>query len=108
MAVTIVRGNVTPAANTVTDLITVPAGMLMGGSILIKNKESVARRYTVSVAAGGAAAAATQNVCTNKTVPAGKSVSYTIPKMLIGGDKVRVSTDGAQVNFSIQGAAQTQ
>lgn len=108
MAVTIVRGNVTPAPNTVTDLFTVPAGVFMGGTIVVKSRESVIRRYTISVAQGGVATNESQNVCKNRTVPAGKTVAYDIPTLLRGGDKVRVSTDGTAINFSIQQAVQVQ
>lgn len=108
MTVTIVRGIAAPAVGVVGDLITVPAGLVMGGVlVLIKNWDAVARHYTISVAVGGGATAVTQNVCTNRTIPPGKTIGYAMPLRLKGGDKIRVMSDGV-VTFTTQQAAQSQ
>lgn len=90
-----------------TDLFTMPAGVSMQGCIvLVKNTETVARRYTIAIAQGGGAYAVGQNICTGQAVPAGRTIGYPIPMLLRAGDKCRVSSDGTAVNFSTQSAAQ--
>lgn len=107
MAVTIVKGNVTPSPGVMTDLFTVPASVSMQGCIvLVKNTGTVAQRYTIAIAQGGGAYAVGQNICTNQAVPAGKTIAYPISMLLQAGDKCRVSSDGTTVNFATQSVAQ--
>lgn len=106
MAFTVVQANITPTANTVTDLFTVPAGKKMAGvTIMIANTGTADQVFSVAMAPAGAADDPKHYYCTNMKVLTGTMVPFTLPAAMQGGDKVRVKTDGSAVNFAVFSSA---
>lgn len=95
-----ILGQVSPAATTVTDLYTVPAGKSSAVStIVVCNRAATAATFRISVAAAGAADATSQYIFFDQALDANSTYTATIGVTLATTDKIRVYTSTA--NFSI-------
>lgn len=86
---------VSPAADTVTLLATIPAGYTkQGAAIHVMNAGSADVLCQCYMAMQGATHAATQAVGPKFVVPPNQSMTCNIPLTMTGGDVIRVWTDG--------------
>lgn len=93
----IIQERVTPAANTPTNLFTMPSGKVGQPPIIINNTDTSDHTVQVFMAMQGHTHAATQAVCPPILVRAGAIVTYGMPILVNSGDVVRVTTDGDSV-----------
>ena len=104
MALETTLAQVNPAATTLTDAYTVPAGKRAAAYVIVANRTSTAATYRISLAIAGAADSNEQYVVYDSSVS-------TIPQAtrrlaLAAGDVVRVYASAANLSFSVNGIEQ--
>lgn len=100
IAAPLLQANVVPTANTVTDLVAIPAGRYLSGpSFMVNNQGANDQYFSVAIAPLGAADAAGQYILKDVQIQAGQSMPVTLPALLQATDKIRVKTDGSSVAF---------
>lgn len=100
----IYHNQITPAANTLTPVVTMPASRVMQNPLItITNFDTVPRWFSLAIAVGGAADAPGQYHCLMQRIePGGSPVPYVFPGVTLeGGDVIRCKTDSAAMNFQI-------
>lgn len=87
--------SISPNANTVTALITVPSGSFVppGTPIFVTNTDTSDKTFQCFFALAGATHAATQAIGRPQTVQAGQTIVYPVPVLMAGGDVLRISHD---------------
>lgn len=101
-------GQALPAANTLTDLYTVPANTNASCSSLnVSNQTANAIAFRVSVAVAGAVDARKQYLYYDAVLPANLTVVLVNGISLGPGDVVRVQTDTLNVSFNLFGVEVT-
>lgn len=93
-----------PAANTLTDLYTVPAATsTAASSIFVCNRDTAATTFRISVAIAGAADAVAQYLYYDLPIKANDTFVATVGITLATTDKIRVYAGGSLVTFSLFG-----
>ena len=94
-----------PAATTLTDVYTVPVGVIhtVLSTIVVANRSTITTFYRISVALGGAADNLKQYIAYDSELPGADSRTWTIGITLAVGDVVRVYATDATVSFNIFG-----
>jgi hypothetical protein len=101
------QGRVTPAANTVTALVTVPRGKVWSPIITIRNGDTVVKNFQCFHAYAGVAHNDNQAVSPVLPIDPGQVLTYPIAGVVMyGGDILRVRTNGdGTVTFSVSSNA---
>lgn len=100
-----VLGQLLPAANTDTDLYTVPAATeSVGSTITICNQLGSAATFRVAVRPAGAALAAKHYIAYDSPLDANDTVSLTLGFTLATTDVVTVRDSSGNVSFSMFGS----
>jgi hypothetical protein len=103
-----ILGQSSPAANTLTDLYTVPANTQTAvSSINICNRSAAADTIYVSAAPGGAADAASQYLLYGATIVGNDSLVYRPGAGLQATDKIRVKSTNGTTSFTAFGVEMT-
>lgn len=107
MGLVMMSGQVTPLADTVTSLATVPVGRIVRNPVVtVNNTDDGSHTYSILIALDGATLADKQYIRSDVDLAAGVSAEVTIPHVLNAGDVIRVASDGAEVvNFFVQEVA---
>lgn len=99
-----VLGQSAPAATTLTDLYTVPAGKSTTiSSITICNRDTVAGTFRITVAPAGAADAVAHAIFFDQALDAKSTYVATLGVTLAATDKIRVYGSTANFSFSAFG-----
>jgi len=103
-----VLGQSSPAANTLTDLYTVPAlTQVACSSIAVCNQTAAPIKFRVSVAVAGAADATKQYLYFDVTLGKNDTFLAVLGISLGAADVVRVQADAVNVSFNLFGAEVT-
>lgn len=99
-----VLGQSAPAANTLTDLYTVPAATsTVPSSFFVCNRDSVATTFRLSVAVAGAADTVAQYLYYDLPIKGNDTFVGTVGFTLATTDKIRVYASGSALTFSLFG-----
>lgn len=100
-----VLGQQAPAANTATNLYTVPgANSAICSSITICNGSGANANVSVQIAVANAASSQSQYIVNNNTLVNGDTLFMTLGVTLAATDTVRVTATGANVAFQLFGS----
>ena len=100
-----ILGQSAPAANTSSDLYTVPSStQAVVSSIVVANRDTAAATYRISCAPDGAAVADAQYLAYNVTVGGSDSTVLTLGITLGDTDKIRVYASTANLTFTAFGS----
>lgn len=110
MTIRMLSGQVSPGADTVEDLATVPADRIVRGPIVtVSNTDTANHTFSIIVAPGGDATTSKMYVVTDSPIARQGKVDVVIPQTLQAGDVIRVKTDADELmNFFIQQLATTK
>lgn len=99
-----ILGQLTPAANNLEDLYTVPSSTQTSvSSVIVCNQSGANIQFSISVAVNGAGNSAKQYLYFNIFLDANDSFVATLGLSLSAGDVVRVKTDTETVSFNMFG-----
>lgn len=99
-----ILGQVSPTANTLTDLFTVPnATQVDVTSVIVTNRAATAAKFRIAIAVKGAADDVKQYIAYDETVGGNKPYGITIDATMGAGDVMRVRADSANVSFTAFG-----
>ncbi len=97
-------GQSLPAANTLTDLYTVPASKsTVLSTLLVCNQSASPIRFRVSHAVAAAVDARSQYLYYDEVVPANKTFTATLGISGVAGDVLRVYSNSPEVSFNAYG-----
>jgi hypothetical protein len=97
-------GQVSPTANTLTTLYTVPgAAATIVSSICVANRDSNDATFRISHAIGGAADAVAQYLAYDVPVPANRTYVFTLGLTLAASDLLRCYSSSGLLSFNAYG-----
>lgn len=97
-----ILGQLDPAADTLTDLYTVPAARAAIATVVVCNRSANATTFRISVAVAGAADDNKQYLYYNEPAEGNRSF-HSIPVTLAATDVIRVYADDATLTFAAVG-----
>jgi hypothetical protein len=100
-----VLGQLNPAANTLSNVYTVPAAtQAVISTITVCNQTATNASYSIAVANNGAADNASHYIIRGGVVPAADSIGITLGLTLDASDQIRANTNSANISFNIFGS----
>jgi len=100
-----VLGQLNPAANTLSNVYTVPAAtQAVISTITVCNQTATNASYSIAVANNGAADNASHYIIRGGVVPAADSIGISLGLTLDASDQVRCNTNSANISFNIFGS----
>jgi len=100
-----VLGQLNPAANTLSNVYTVPATtQAVISTITVCNQSASNASYSISVSNNGVADNASHYIIRGGVVPAADSIGITLGLTLDASDQIRANTNSANISFNIFGS----
>jgi hypothetical protein len=100
-----VLGQLNPAANTLSNVYTVPAAtQAVISTITVCNQLASNASYSISVSNNGVADNASHYIIRGGVVPAADSIGITLGLTLDASDQIRANTNSANISFNIFGS----
>jgi hypothetical protein len=100
-----VLGQLNPAANTLSNVYTVPAAtQAVISTITVCNQSASNASYSISVSNNGVADNASHYIIRGGVVPAADSIGITLGLTLDASDQIRANTNSANISFNIFGS----
>jgi len=97
-----VLGQLNPAANTLSNVYTVPAAtQAVISTITVCNQSASNASYSISVSNNGVADNASHYIIRGGVVPAADSIGITLGLTLDASDQIRANTNSANISFNI-------
>lgn len=99
-----VLGQISPSANTLTTLYTVPSStQAIVSTIAICNQNATAATYRVAIRPAGASITAVHHLVFDSTVPANDTITLTLGLSLATTDVISVQASATSVSFHAYG-----
>lgn len=100
-----VLGQLNPAANTLSNVYTVPAAtQAVVSTITVCNQAATNASYSIAIAPAGATDNVKHYIVRGGSVPAADALAFTLGITLATTDQVRCNTNSANVSFNVFGS----